>query len=88
MPAFEDAFSPLYVTTTYSQMKDNITFDYCFMGNNELLRRDPTLVPTNLMAMYPKHPEMQYLEAIKDIMETGKVKSDRTGTGIFGKFGY
>jgi thymidylate synthase len=31
---------------------------------------------------------MQYLEIIKDIMETGKEKADRTGVGIVGKFGY
>ena len=31
---------------------------------------------------------MQYLEIIKDIIETGSEKSDRTGVGIVGKFGY
>jgi thymidylate synthase len=31
---------------------------------------------------------MQYLEIIKEIIETGKEKSDRTGVGIIGKFGY
>jgi len=39
------------------------------------------------MAMYPRHGEMQYLEGIKDIIETGKVKEDRTGTGVISKFG-
>lgn len=40
------------------------------------------------MKKYPKHPEMQYLEAIKDIIENGTKKDDRTGVGIIGKFGY
>ena len=31
---------------------------------------------------------MQYLETIKEVMETGSKKDDRTGTGVFSKFGY
>lgn len=31
---------------------------------------------------------MQYLEIIKDIIESGSSKDDRTGVGIIGKFGY
>lgn len=31
---------------------------------------------------------MQYLEAIKDIIETGELKEERTGIGIYSKFGY
>ena len=38
--------------------------------------------------MYPRHPEMQYLEIIKEVIGTGQVKGDRTGTGVFSKFGY
>lgn len=30
---------------------------------------------------------MQYLETIRDIIETGSIKDDRTGVGIIGKFG-
>ena len=40
------------------------------------------------MAKYPKHPEMQYLEIIENVIETGKFKDDRTGTGIYTKFGH
>lgn len=40
------------------------------------------------MSAYPKHPEMQYLEIIDDIIKTGKFKDDRTGTGIYSKFGH
>ncbi len=88
MPPFEDQFTPLHISQTYSQPKDDITFDYCFYGNKSLLAQQPQLVPTSLFKMYPKHPEYQYLEIIKEVMETGNVKGDRTGTGIIGKFGY
>lgn len=34
-----------------------------------------------------KHPEYTYLEALKDILETGEHRPDRTGVGTIGKFG-
>ena len=88
MPAFEkkEDFTKIFISQTYSQ-KD-ITFDYVFYGNKSLMMKKPELIPTRLMKEYTKHPEMQYLEAIKEIIETGKYKEDRTGTGIFTKFGY
>ena len=36
-----------------------------------LLSERPDLIPTRLMEMYPKHPEMQYLEVIKEVMDSG-----------------
>ena len=87
MPKLDDCtFTPLFISKTYSH--NDITFDYCFIGNRKLLEKRADLVPTRLFEKYPKHPEMQYLEIIKDIMDSGKEKSDRTGVGIIGKFGY
>jgi thymidylate synthase len=34
------------------------------------------------------HPEYQYLNIIKDLIETGHKKNDRTGTGTLSKFGH
>ena len=79
-------FSPLHISETYSQ--GDITFDYAFFGNTELLSAKPELVPTKLMEKYPRHQEFQYLEVIQDVIRTGKYKDDRTGTGIYTKFGH
>lgn len=86
MPRIEETYTRLHVSRTY-QHKD-ITYDFLFLGNRKLLSTKPELVPTRLMERYPCHAEMQYLEIIKDIIETGAIKDDRTGVGIVGKFGY
>jgi thymidylate synthase len=52
------------------------------------MRQNPELLPTKLMQMYKKHPEMQYLECIRDIIGSGNSKDDRTGTGVLSKFGF
>jgi len=80
-----ETFCPLMVSQTKSQ--DDITYDYAFFGNTELLASKPELIPTRLMSETPKHGEMQYLEIIDDVIKNGKFKDDRTGTGIHTKFG-
>ena len=58
MPKMDElkTFSKLFISKTYSH--DDITFDYCFYGNTQILSKRPELVPSRLMAKYPKHPEM------------------------------
>jgi dihydrofolate reductase/thymidylate synthase len=79
-------FTKIHISKTYQHA--DITYDYCFMGNKKLLEKRPDLIPSRLLDKYPAHPEMQYLSIIKDIIETGSKKDDRTGVGIIGKFGY
>jgi len=59
MPKIEEengTFTKLFISKTYSH--NDITFDYCFIGNRKLLEKRPELVPTRLFEKYPKHPEM------------------------------
>lgn len=83
-----DKFSPVFISQTFNQIKDGITFDYYVAANNKLMQANPELLPTRLMKMYTKHPEMQYLECIRDVIKSGAKKDDRTGTGVVSKFGY
>ena len=43
-------------------------------------------LPTKLENI-PMHPETEYLKALKDILETGEQRPDRTGVGTVSKFG-
>ena len=52
----EGTYSKLYISQTYSHQ--DVTFDYCFLGNKKLLSYKPELIPTRLFSKYPKHPEM------------------------------
>lgn len=88
MPEFEEDFDALSISQTYSQAKDNLTFDYRVFGNRKLMASQPDLVPTRLMKLYPRHPEYQYLDIIKEVIKNGDRKEDRTGTGTLSKFGY
>lgn len=52
-------------------------------------RRPPTRVsaPTGLGPHPRPAPHLQYLEMIDDVMRSGVLRGDRTGTGTYSKFG-
>ena len=71
---------------------DGMTFQYISHRRRSLLvDGEPVVCPPGLgswLSSADEHSEMQYLRIVRDIMETGVHKADRTGTGIIGKFGY
>ena len=70
LEAKDGVFSPMHISQTYSH--DDITYDFTFFGNTGLLAEKPELIPTRLMEKYPRHPELQYLEIIDDVIRNGK----------------
>jgi dihydrofolate reductase/thymidylate synthase len=85
MPELGDHFAHLFVSKTMSQ--DDITFDYVILGHKQVLEQSPDLVPTRVMEAWPAHQEYQYLDMIRECMDSGNVKNDRTKTGVRSKFG-
>jgi len=82
----KSVFKPLFITKTFECK--GVGFDICYYGNIQFLSANSSLYPSKLMKMLPKHEEMQYLEAINDIIKSGNDKDDRTGVGVISKFGY
>lgn len=85
-PIDAKVFKPLFISKTFCC--NGVGFDISIHGNVELLSKRRELYPTRLMKLLPKHAEMQYLEAINEIIKSGNDKDDRTGVGVISKFGY
>ena len=75
-----DHFGCSFISKTFRQ--NNLRFDYRTYYNQEKYSK-PTENGFNL----PEHEEFQYLKAIKQIIETGEEKFDRTKTGTKAIFG-
>lgn len=87
----KDTFACINVSKSFVENKTTDTvFDFrIFLNkkvNNLNLNFENEL--KNYLTMYPQHEELQYLNAIRDIIDTGVTKTDRTGVGTISKFGY
>jgi dihydrofolate reductase/thymidylate synthase len=89
-------FHPLFISKTLVDEKavnSDTTFDFRILYNKAISKDQKIrenfdeVVNPYFLTKYPKHEEFQYLEAMKDIIETGDYKEDRTGVGTYSKFG-
>lgn len=85
MPDIGASFEKLFVSKT--EAEKDITFDFVILGNKELIRNEPELLPTRLLQEWIPHEEYQYLKIIRDCIDQGNKKGDRTGTGVRSLFG-
>jgi dihydrofolate reductase/thymidylate synthase len=85
-PIDEKVYKPLFISKTFCS--NDIGYDIVYYGNMGFLTAHPEQYPARLFNFLPKHEEMQYLEGIKDIIDSGNNKGDRTGVGVISKFGY
>ena len=91
MPRIDTAVFPVCASSELMQ-HDGLTFQYISHRRHDLhVDGEAVACPPGLgswLLSADEHAELQYLRIVRDIMDNGVRKADRTGTGIIGKFGY
>lgn len=79
-PKYDDQFECSFISKTFRQ--NSLRFDYRLYYNQKKYDK-----PVKNLFEEPEHEEYQYLRAIKNIIENGEEKVDRTKTGTRAIFG-
>jgi len=81
-----DCFLPMDVSAFFCQSVsiekfEDIPYEFCILRKHDAGNVYP------IMRHLPKHEEWQYLDTIRDCIEHGTERGDRTGTGTLSHFG-
>ena len=91
MPRIDAAAYPVIYTSELMH-HEGVAFQYiCHRRLSLVVDGEAVACPPGLgswLLSADEHAELQYLRIVRDIMQSGVHKADRTGTGIIGKFGY